>query len=165
MSTNREGNMLRAYSANGIREERGFTMVEALVALVVLSIGLLGIAALYLDSLRAGRDALLRTQALNLASDLADRVRANRLGEANYAILAAETAAVVAACKTTAGCTPADLAVTDLAEWKNSIGQLLPDGTGEVRFTAAIPNRYDIVITWTQPGSDVAQEFATRVEI
>ena len=157
--------MHRAHSAHGIRVERGFTLVEALVALVVLSIGLLGIAALYLDSLRAGRDALLRTQALNLASDLADRVRANRMGEASYAILAAETAVAVAACKTTVGCTPADLALTDLAEWKNSINQLLPNGTGEVRFIAAIPNRYEIVITWTQPGSDVAQEFATGVEI
>ncbi len=57
------------------RHSRGFTLIEALVALVVLSIGLLGIAALYLDSLRAGRTAIYRTQAVNLAADLADRLR------------------------------------------------------------------------------------------
>ena len=48
----------------GFPPARGFTMVETLVALVVLSIGLLGIAALYLDSLRAGRTALNRTTAI-----------------------------------------------------------------------------------------------------
>jgi type IV pilus modification protein PilV len=58
--------------------QRGFTMVETLVALVVLAIGLLGIAALYLDSLRAGRTAIYRTQAVNLSADLADRIRSNR---------------------------------------------------------------------------------------
>lgn len=56
----------------------GFTLIEVLVALVVLAIGLLGIAALYIDSLRASRTALLRTQAIAVASDLADRIRVNR---------------------------------------------------------------------------------------
>jgi type IV pilus assembly protein PilV len=42
--------------------QQGFTMVEVLVALVVLAIGLLGIAALYLNSLQAGRTAIYRTR-------------------------------------------------------------------------------------------------------
>ena len=46
--------------------QRGITMVESLVALVVLSIGLLGIASLYVTSLRTGRTALIRTQAVSL---------------------------------------------------------------------------------------------------
>jgi len=52
--------------------------VEVLVALIVLSIGMLGIAALYLEGLRATRDALVRTQAVALTADMADRIRANR---------------------------------------------------------------------------------------
>ena len=56
----------------------GFTLVEALVALVVLSVGLLGIAALYVETLRANRTALHRTEAVNLATDIADRMRSNR---------------------------------------------------------------------------------------
>ena len=49
-----------------------------LVALVIFAVGLLGIAALHIESLNAGRTALNRTQAVALASDLADRIRANR---------------------------------------------------------------------------------------
>lgn len=64
----------------------GFSIVEALVALVVLSIGMLGIAALYVESLRAGRSAIYRTQAVNLASDMADRIRANRNARASYVL-------------------------------------------------------------------------------
>src|SRR5512138_827355 len=56
----------------------GFTLIEVLIALVVLAIGMLGIAAVYLEGLRASRDALLRTQAVILAADMGDRIRANR---------------------------------------------------------------------------------------
>ena len=62
----------------GRHHSSGFSIVEALVALVVLSVGMLGIAALYVESLRAGRTAVYRTQAVNLAADMADRIRANR---------------------------------------------------------------------------------------
>jgi prepilin-type N-terminal cleavage/methylation domain-containing protein len=51
-------------------DESGFTMVEVMVALVVLAVGLLGIAALLLKSLQSGRTATYRTQAVNLAADL-----------------------------------------------------------------------------------------------
>jgi len=90
--------------------QRGFTMVETLVALVVLAIGLLGIAALYLDSLRAGRTAIYRTQAVNLSADLADRIRSNRAAIASYVAAYADVAGAVPACDTTAGCTAAELA-------------------------------------------------------
>ena len=63
------------------RDSRGFTLVEALVAMVVLSIGMLGIAALGIESLRASRAALVRTEAVTLATDMADRVRSNRDAE------------------------------------------------------------------------------------
>ncbi len=53
-------------------------MVEALVALVVIAVGMLGIAGLYLSSLQASRSAKLRSHAVELASSIADRIRANR---------------------------------------------------------------------------------------
>ena len=55
-----------------------------MVALVVVSVGMIGIAGLYGQGLSAGRTALYRTQAVNLAADMADRIRVNRLGGANY---------------------------------------------------------------------------------
>ncbi len=77
------------------RNDSGFTMVEVLVALVVLAIGLLGIAALYLNSLQSGRTAIYRTQAINLAADLADRIRMNRTAQAAYNSLFADDEDVV----------------------------------------------------------------------
>ena len=62
---------------------RGFTIVEALVALVVLAVGMLGIASLYVTTLRASGSATSRMQAINLAGDLGDRIRANRTARAD----------------------------------------------------------------------------------
>ena len=56
-------------TASGARRQRGFTLIEAMVALIVLSVGLLGIAALYGQTLRASRTSLYRTEAVNLAAD------------------------------------------------------------------------------------------------
>ena len=61
-----------------VRQSTGFTLVESLIALIVVSIGLLGIAALYVETLRFGRSAQNHTQAAYVAADLADRMRANR---------------------------------------------------------------------------------------
>ena len=58
--------------------QRGISMVEALVALVVIAVGMLGIAGLYLSSLQASRSAKLRSYAVELAGSIADRIRANR---------------------------------------------------------------------------------------
>src|ERR1700751_1237241 len=57
---------------------RGFTLVEMLVALVVLAVGMLGVAILFGISLHSGSSAISRMQAVNLAADIADRTRANR---------------------------------------------------------------------------------------
>jgi type IV pilus assembly protein PilV len=58
----------------------GFGLLESLVALAVVSVGMMGIAALYGHGLRAETTALYQTVAVNLAADMADRLRANRRG-------------------------------------------------------------------------------------
>jgi len=63
---------------------RGFTLIESLVALVVLSVGLLGAAATLLGSLVAHAEALQRATALVLVRDVADRIRVNTPGRAAY---------------------------------------------------------------------------------
>jgi len=62
----------------------GFGLIESLVALLVISVGMIGIAGLYGQGLRASGTALYRTIAVNLAADMADRIRANRRGNAAY---------------------------------------------------------------------------------
>lgn len=138
------------------RAQSGFTMVEALVALVVLAIGLLGIAALYLNSLQSGRTAIYRTQAVNLVADLADRIRANRTAQNAYATLFADAEVEVGGCYTTGGCVAGDLASTDLARWKATLAQLLPNGEGQVEFTPPVgagePATYVVTVRWAEAG-------------
>lgn len=136
--------------------QSGFTMVETLVALVVLAIGLLGIAALLLKSLQSGRTATYRTQAVNLAADLADRIRSNRTAGNAYATLFGDMPAVVGTCDTTGGCSDASLAATDLARWKDRLDELLPDGQGQVAVVAPVaagePTNYTVTVRWTEAG-------------
>ncbi len=137
-----------------LRKESGFSMVEVMVALVVLAIGLLGIAALYLNSLQAGRTAIYRTQAINLAADLADRIRMNRTARDAYAVAFADDPAAVAECITTGGCEDTELAATDLFNWKREIGLQLPGGEGQVAVTlpaaAGEPTNYVVTVQWTE---------------
>ena len=105
---------------------RGFTLVEAMVALIVLSVGLLGIAALYVETLRANRTSLYRTQAVNMATDIGDRMRSNRNPAAAYAC--------GSPCDPTAGGNA--IAIADLTDWMNQIAAQLPGGTAGVTYTA-----------------------------
>ncbi|MFQ5610104.1 MAG: type IV pilus modification protein PilV, partial [Woeseiaceae bacterium] len=68
-----------------IRHSKGFSLVEVLIALIVMSVGMLGIASLYVQSMQAGRTSLFRHNAVTLAGDIADRIRANPLAVAAYA--------------------------------------------------------------------------------
>ena len=63
---------------------RGFTLIEVLVTLVILTFGLLGIAGLMAKGQRASFEAFQRQQAISLASDMSERVRANRSQAAVY---------------------------------------------------------------------------------
>jgi len=142
--------------SKSMKSQSGFTMVETLVALVVLAIGLLGIAALYLNSLQAGRSAIYRTEAVNLAADLADRIRSNRTALGAYANVFTDAPADVPACYTTAGCTAAQLAASDLNRWKANIAQQLPNGQGQVAVTLPVaagePTDYVITVRWAEVG-------------
>jgi type IV pilus assembly protein PilV len=146
----------------------GFSMVEALVALVVISVGMLGIAGLYLSSLQAGRSANLRVQAVNLASDLGDRIRANKSGLVNYNMAAGGTG-VPHTCSTPTACTVAFVAENDLFVWSNAVKAALPVGaTGAVTFLDnpdPEPDRYTIIVTWREAGSDVDASYQMVVQL
>lgn len=134
--------------------QRGFTLVEVLVALVVMSVGMLGIAALYLEGLRAGRTALYRTAAITLVADMADRIRANRNAGVAYAGTGPGAAG---------GCVngdldcPADiLAADDWFDWNSQISTQLPQGAaGEVLVDAdPVSPTYNITVAWPEIGQE-----------
>lgn len=155
--------------------QRGFTMVEALVALVILAIGLLGIAALYLDSLRAGRTAIYRTQAVGLAADMADRIRANRATPLSYVVDYGSVDAPTACSSEAAACSPDQVARDDVFLWKqqilggtdpdgNAVLGPLPNGDASIQVVAGTPNVYVITIRWTETGQDVPATYTLRLE-
>ncbi len=113
------------------KSEQGFTLIEVMIAVLVLSIGLLGLAGLQVTALQNNQGAFMRSQATALAYDLADRMRANVLGtiSGNYNPANAGTNAN---CGTTTGCSPQAMAENDLQDWNTSIATYLPMGEGFV---------------------------------
>ena len=133
------------------KQQQGFTLVESMVSLVVLSVGMIGIAALYAQGLGAGRSALYRTQAVNLVADMADRIRANRIALDAYSGPAGNNG-----CDPAGGgadCTPAEMAAHDLFLWNGQIEQVLPNGQWQVRVNAGtLPPSYTIQVSWDEVG-------------
>ncbi len=113
----------------------GFNLIEVLIALVVLSIGLLGLAALQMTSLQQNQSAYMRSQATLLAYDIADRMRAN-MDEAEagsyFVASGATTSSCISYTGSASGCTSAQMASHDIAEWLAALDTELPEGGGMV---------------------------------
>lgn len=115
-----------------ITRSRGFTLLEVLVALVVLSVGLLGLTGLQATSLRNNHSAFLRSQATVAINDIMDRMRANRAvaKDGLYALPLATTAGSLGTpCVTS--CTDTQLRTRDQIEWLELVGRL-PNGDGSI---------------------------------
>jgi type IV pilus assembly protein PilV len=150
----------------------GISMVESLVALVIISVGMLGIAGLYLSSLQAGRSANLRMQAVNLASDMADHIRANKRGRNFYEATATDKGESKDCA--TATCSAEDIAKNDIYVWKRAISEALPaNANGQLDYTdrgvddegTPLPDITEVLVTWREPGADVDSTYKTMVEL
>lgn len=143
--------MSRRQAAIHRRAHRGFTIVEVLVSLVILSMGLLGIAKLILLTARSTDSAYLRSQATELAYGILDDMRANRQTAVAHGYDTSMTTAPTAAgsCIDTA-CSPTDMALYDVYIWKRrlgvSTGGALPLGQGSITTTTAAATTTAVVI-------------------
>lgn len=132
-----------------LRKQRGFSLVEVLIALIVMSIGMLGIAGLYVQSMQAGRTSMFRHHAVTLAGDVADRIRANPRAGAAYLADGANNNCVSGG----VDCSPADMAANDIDLWDQQARETLPNGTVTIQLdNAVIPPEYTIIIGWDEPG-------------
>lgn len=111
---------------------RGIALMEAMIAILLLSIGALGYAALQIKGLSASSSSMWRSKASNLAYEMADRMRANRAGAVAGAYNALGAPQVVTDCGAVADCSPVRMAQLDHAQWNTTLANELPGGSGVV---------------------------------
>ena len=147
-------------------KQAGFSLIEVLISLIILAIGLLGLSALQLTALQRNTSAYNRSIAVNLAYDIADRMRANKVAADGGAYITgigdgpSNTANCVGST-----CSAGDLASFDLDEWKCQLGAYngpdcngklegdLPLGDGQIVRNGDV---YTITIMWDDERNGVA---------
>lgn len=143
---------------------RGFTLLEVLVAVLVLSIGLLGLAMLQVESLKYNTDAYFRTQATMLAYEIIDRMRANSAAAKAGRYVASAAPSTTETCGNTAsGCgDTTTLANYDLGVWYSRLGAVLPADSTSSEITQA-GNTHTIIIRWKE--RDISKSRAWNIEL
>jgi type IV pilus assembly protein PilV len=111
----------------------GYSLLETIVAVLVLAIGILGLASLQSVGLRSQHTSTLSVQATQLAYDMAEKMRANknRVDAGDYHSQTAPTTPP-SGCLGSTGCAPTTMAQMDLYQWQQSLSQHLPGGSGSV---------------------------------
>lgn len=163
------------------RSQSGFTLLEILVAIVVLSIGLLGLAGLQAASLNNNQTAYYRSIATQQAYDMADRMRANLagVGTGDYDGLSGTPEDPGCIATEDTGCEDLeDVAATDYFQWRAANAALLPGGNGTVTCCSVgtvadgdcvcnASRKFEIAVTWTEKATSSAgaatQSFVTRI--
>jgi len=127
--------------------QNGFSMIELLIALLVLAVGLLGMASLMMTSMKSNQSAATRSQASWLAYDIIERMRLNSDAAGSYLIAAATASPADPNCKA-AGCSPNNVAILDLREWKMQLDQ-----AGLTGSVTRPDNAYTVSIFWEEDSS------------
>jgi type IV pilus assembly protein PilV len=152
------------------RQQQGFTLIEVLISTLVLTVGLLGIAAMQMVSFQTNQSAYMRSQATFLAQDMLDRIRANRAGYTSTgiydAIDTADAGTIPASpgCKAgNVGCSPSQMGAEDIREWAQHFTNVeavagyrpvLMNGVGTV--TRAAGNEFTVTVSWDDRDFDTA---------
>jgi type IV pilus assembly protein PilV len=123
-----------------MRRQRGFSLIEVMVTMLLLSIGMLGIAGIIVTNMKNNQSAYARGQATMLVADIVDRMRANRgaaeVSPSPYELALATTPAA-------GGGVPGE----DLRQWRTAVAAAVPSGVGAVAVDAATRN-VTVTIQW-----------------
>ena len=138
-----------------LKRNRGFTLLEVMIALFVLSVGMLGSTAMMLRGQTEATKTNYSSTATQLASTMAEMMRSNITGVDAGAYNALNSTVADPGCIST-GCSAANIAAYDGYLWGWMLNQYLPDGSGNVRGAGA-DSVFTITIQWTETqrtGSD-----------
>lgn len=134
-----------------VDQETGIALIEVLVAVLVLAIGLLGMAAMQVQSSQMTNGAEQRTQAILLTADMMDRIRANRPNIADYDGIDVDPDDTACATDYAPDGT-ATVSANDITEWSNLVVCLLPEGRGTVAIDGA--GEITVTVDWEKSDPD-----------
>ena len=119
-----------------LSRQRGVSLIEVLMAVLIFSVGLIGLAGLMVMAARSNHAAYQRTQVTFLANNMADRMRANPVAiwSGSYDSAAFPITGTTD-CETTA-CTPVNVAKRDQQTWSGLLTTLLPKATASIKCAA-----------------------------
>lgn len=164
---------------------QGFSLIELLVAVVIMAVGILGVAGLQVVSMQQNRSAMYRGEATQLANDILDRMRVNQ--SILYTSLLTDAPTATKDCEVNT-CTPAEMAAYDIAQWKCAInsknssgadiaactaykggdgdtagivGQL-PDGAGSI---AVNGQTYTVTVQWVDDHSGTTASVVVEAQV
>lgn len=137
--------------------QRGISLIESLVAIVVMALGIFGIMGVQMRTLADTQTGVRRAQAIRLIEDLSERVRANpnAMGTAgDYAIAWDATLGSPNSCLIddfiASNCTPAQLTAFDRDRWIRSVRANLPLGDASIFISDSDPRQLGVMVSWRQ---------------
>ena len=133
-------------------QQQGVSLVESMIALLVISVGLLGIAALQITSVGQNSSALHHSQAVWAAYDMSDRIRANNSTFASYAGIDTDTGYTQNCTGIANNCTSAQMVTADAADWVTMVSNL-PSGRGQIIVNPVDANELLIAVLWDDGGT------------
>jgi type IV pilus assembly protein PilV len=125
----------------------GFTLLEVMIAMVIFAVGMLGLAGIQALSLESSHSSYSRSQAVLLASDMVDRMKANPSALASYVIDTATTPSAPSPLCNAAECNNTEMAAFDLWQWKTALPVTLLSGKGSITVAGSI---YTITVHWDE---------------
>jgi type IV pilus assembly protein PilV len=137
--------------------ESGFSMIEVLVTMLIISLALLGSAGLQAYALKTNLGGQFRNQAAFFVADIVERMEANKAQAVagGYALAAGTAIPAPSTACDTAACSPANLAQYDLGNWQAALASGVPSGTGVITQTiAGNPSTYTIAVNWVDRKTD-----------
>lgn len=117
-----------------LSRQRGVSLIEVMMSVLIFSIGLIGLAGLMVMSTRSNHSAYLRTQVTFLANNMANRMSANPKGvwDGSYNSSTYPVAAASAGCGAGSPCNSANLAIHDQRLWSDQLRTFLPNATASI---------------------------------
>ena len=114
------------------RRQNGFALIESLIAIVVMALGILGILGVQMRTLTDTSTTLRRAQAIRLIEDLSERMKVNPNALRNASLFESAFGGTHSIASCASGCNLTQLAAYDLADWKRTVSNTLPQGKASI---------------------------------